>query len=446
MRRRIFSVCEWLSGLERQARELFSATRARAENVLYADYSCICSWRWYNGVLWPAGLEPDESVLGVAVKIVADENIPFVEKCFSSIGDVTLACGREITPELVKDADVLLVRSITKVGGDLLAGSSVRFAATATIGTDHVNQKYLEDNGVGFASAPGANSNSVAEYVVAALLALGKKHKFVLEGKSIGVVGVGNVGSKVAKKAAALGMKVLLNDPPLQRLSSDAKYLPLDELYGCDFITMHTPLTLDGMDKSFHLADSEFFSKLRPEVFFINTSRGGVVDTAAIKNAIALKKIAGAVLDVWENEPNIDTELLLAVDLSTPHIAGYSYDGKVAGMIMIYQAACRHFGVEPVCRIEEFLPEADVPVIEIDPDSADEQTIIHDTVQQVYVINRDDFNTREILIVPEDQRGQWFDGLRKNYPVRREFQNTRIVFKKPDEKLQAKLTDIGFRV
>jgi erythronate-4-phosphate dehydrogenase len=194
------------------------------------------------------------------------------------------------------------------------------------------------------------------------------------------------------------------------------------------------------------MADSEFFSKLKPDAFFINTSRGGVVDTDAIKNAIALKNIAGAVLDVWENEPNIDPELLLAVDMSTPHIAGYSYDGKVGGMIMIYQAVCGHFGIEPVCRIEDFLPEADVPVIEIDPDSADEQTIIHDTVQQVYVINRDDFNTREILIVPEDQRGQWFDDMRKNYPVRREFQNTRLVFKKPDEKLQAKLTGIGFKV
>jgi erythronate-4-phosphate dehydrogenase len=385
-------------------------------------------------------------VLGVVVKIVADENIPFVEKCFSSIGDVTLAGGRDITGELVKDADVLLVRSITKVGVDLLGAAAVRFAGTATIGTDHIDQKYLEDNGVGFASAPGSNSISVAEYVVAAMLALGKKHKFVLEGKSIGVVGVGNVGSKVAKKAAALGMKVFLNDPPLQRQTSDAKYLPLDELCGCDFITMHTPLTFEGIDKSFHLADSGFFSKLKSDAFFINTSRGGVVDTDAIKNAIASKKIAGAVLDVWENEPNIDTELLLAVDLSTPHIAGYSYDGKVGGMIMIYQAACRYFGIEPVCRIEDFLPEAEVPVIEIDPASADEQTIIHDTVQQVYVINRDDFNTREILIVPEDQRGQWFDDLRKNYPVRREFQNTRLVFKKSDEKLQAKLTGIGFNV
>ena len=380
------------------------------------------------------------------MKIVADENIPFVEKCFSSIGQVRLASGREITPELVKDADILLVRSITKVGADLLTGSAVRFAATATIGTDHFDEEYLKQKGIGFASAPGSNANSVAEYVVAAMLALGKKHKFQLEGKSIGVVGVGNVGSKVAKKTTALGMKVLLNDPPLQRQTGEAKYLPLEELYGCDFITMHTPLTHEGVDKSFHLADSEFFSKLKSDAFFINTSRGGVVDTAVIKNAIASKAIAGAVLDVWENEPNIDPELLLAVDLSTPHIAGYSYDGKVAGMIMIYKAACRHFDIEAVCEIEDFLPEPDVPVIEVVPGSAEQQAIIQDTVQQVYVINRDDFNTREILIVDEDQRGQWFDDLRKNYPVRREFQNTRIVFKQPDKQLEAKLTGIGFKV
>ena len=380
------------------------------------------------------------------MKIVADENIPFVKECFSSIGNVTLISGRSMTSALVKDADILLVRSITKVGSDLLEGSNVKFAATATIGTDHIDQNYLRNKGIGFSAAPGSNANSVAEYVVAALLALGKKHKFTLAGKSLGIIGVGNVGSKVAKKAAALGMEVLLNDPPLQRETGDAKYIELEKLYGCDFITMHTPLTKDGGDKTFHLADSNFFGKLKPSAFFINTSRGGVTETTAIKNALASKSIAGAVLDVWENEPNIDPELLLAVDLSTPHIAGYSYDGKIAGMTMIYEAACKHFGIEPKHTTEDFLPAAEVPSIEIDPPAADEQTILHDTVQQVYVINRDDFNTREILIVPEDERGKWFDDLRKNYAVRREFQNTQITLSTSDDALKAKLNGIGFKV
>ncbi|MCF7955746.1 MAG: 4-phosphoerythronate dehydrogenase [Phycisphaerae bacterium] len=380
------------------------------------------------------------------MKIIADMNIPFVKECFSSIGDVTLVGGRDITPGLVKDADILLVRSITKVNEELLGGSRVKFAATATIGMDHIDLDYLDRGGIGFSSAPGSNANSVAEYVIAALLALGKKYKFVLEGKSIGIVGVGNVGRKVEKKAAALGMKVVLNDPPLKRQTGDDKYRPLEEIFQCDFVTMHTPLTFDGADKTFHLADEKFFASMKKGSFFFNSSRGGVHATAALKAVLASKAIAGAVLDVWENEPDIDNELLLKVDLSTPHIAGYSYDGKVAGMMMIYEAACRHFGLEIKHCIDDFLPVPEIPEITIDPSAADEQRIIHDTVQSIYVINRDDFNTREILIVEPEGRGKWFDDLRKTYPVRREFQNTKIVIEDKESKLAKKLVGIGFKI
>ncbi|MCD6392159.1 MAG: 4-phosphoerythronate dehydrogenase, partial [Planctomycetes bacterium] len=270
------------------------------------------------------------------MKIVADANIPFVKECFSSIGDVAVVPGREIGRDITADADVLVVRSITKVDEALLSGGSVKFAATATIGTEHVDRQYLADAGIGFASAPGCNANSVAEYIIAALLAMGKKHRFTLEGKSIGIVGVGNVGSRVEAKTRALDMKPVLNDPPLARQAPDKKYVPLNELMACDFITMHTPLTFEGVDKTFHLADEGFFGALKEGAFFINTSRGGVADTAAIKNALASGRLAGAVLDVWENEPNIDADLILKAELSTPHIAGYSFDGKVAGLMMIY--------------------------------------------------------------------------------------------------------------
>ncbi len=380
------------------------------------------------------------------MKIVADENIPFVKECFSSIGDVVTVSGRAVDAAIVKDADILLVRSITKVNADLLAGSSVSFAATATIGTDHIDKQYLADNNIGFAYAPGSNSNSVAEYVIAGLLALGKKHKFELEGKSIGIVGVGNVGSKVAVKTAALGMTVILNDPPLARETGDEKYRPIEKLYGCDFITLHTPLTMEGEDKTFHLAGETFFNSLTAKPYFINTSRGGCCDTEALKNALDSGQVAGAILDVWENEPNIDNELILKAELSTPHIAGYSYDGKVAGMVMIYAAACECFGLEVTHTVEDFLPAPEVAEISVDPESGNEQAIIQDTVQQIYVINRDDFNTREILIVPQEQRGKWFDDLRKNYPVRREFQNTKVVLTKDDALLARKLKGIGFKI
>jgi erythronate-4-phosphate dehydrogenase len=380
------------------------------------------------------------------MKIIADENIPFVKECFSPIGDVQALTGRQITPKVVADADILLVRSITPVNEKLLAESSVKFVATATIGFEHVDVNYLNKRGIGFASAPGSNANSVAEYVVAALLSVGKKHKIALAGKSIGVVGVGNVGSRVAKKCLALGMKVKLNDPPLARQTGDPKYRPLNELFDCDFITFHTPLTKEGQDKTFHLADDKYFASLKTGCVFINTSRGGVHDTASLKVAIKSGKFGAVILDVWENEPNIDCELLRIVDISTPHIAGYSFDGKIAGMIMIYIAACEHFKIEPKHKIEDFLPSPKVPQIVIEEIGPDQQEILRDVVQQVYTINRDDFNTREIAMVEPQIRGKFFDDLRKNYPVRREFQNTTVIFKQPCPPFAKKLEGIGFIV
>jgi erythronate-4-phosphate dehydrogenase len=381
------------------------------------------------------------------MKIIADENIPFVKECFASIGDVQTLSGRLITPKAVADADCLLVRSITPVNEKLLAGSKIKLVATATIGFEHVDVDYLKKRDIGFASAPGSNSNSVADYIVAALLSVAQKRKITLEGKSIGVIGVGNVGSKVAKKCAVLGMIVKLNDPPLFRQTGDSKYLPLNGLFDCDFITLHTPLTREGQDKTYHLADKNFFASLKTGCVFINTCRGAVHDTSALKAAIQNKKLGAVILDVWENEPNIDCELLRLVDISTPHIAGYSLDGKIAGMVMIYNAACEHFGLKPKHKIEDFLPPPAVPQITIDKIGPDTQKLLHEIVQQVYVINRDDFNTREIAMVEQEKRGKFFDDLRKNYPVRREFQNTTIILAtESTDDTENKLKGIGFKV
>jgi erythronate-4-phosphate dehydrogenase len=379
------------------------------------------------------------------MKIVADENIPFVNECFSSIGDCLTLSGRKITPEVVADADCLLVRSITPVNEKLLANSKVKFVATATIGFEHVALDYLKSRNIGFASAPGSNANSVAEYIVAALLSVAKKQKIILKAKSIGVIGVGNVGSKVAKKCAALGMKPVLNDPPLARQTGDPKYRPLPELFDCDFLTLHTPLTRQGEDKTFHLADEKFFASLKTGCVFINTSRGAVHDTAALKAAIKNKKLSACILDVWETEPNIDCELLRLVDISTPHIAGYSFDGKIAGMLMIYNAACKFFNLEPKHKIEDFLPPPKVPQITVEKISPDLQQTLYDVVHQVYTINRDDFNTREIAMVEPAKRGKFFDDLRKNYPVRREFQNTTVILNQHSRILADTLNGIGFK-
>ena len=395
-------------------------------------------------------------------------------KCFSSVGEVKVVDSRQITPEAVRDADILLVRSVTRVGAELLAGSKVRFIGTATIGFDHIDVDFLRANKIGFASAPGSNANSAAEYVIAGLLEIGQRLDIELEGKSIGIIGVGNVGGRVAKKAAALGMKVYLNDPPLQRykishrehrvdreldnallrieqLVGEVEFVPVEELFDCAFITLHTPLTFEGVDRTFHLADEKFFKSLRERCVFLNTSRGGVVDSMALKAAIRLGRLRAVVLDVWENEPNIDTELLRMVDIGTPHIAGYSLDGKVAGMIMIYKAACKYFGLEPEYDVEDFLPEATIRELRISPKGDTEQDVIADAVRRIYDIRKDDARLRWILERPAEKRGEFFDGLRKNYPVRREFGNTTVVIATEGTELKAerllvKLRGIGFKI
>jgi len=378
------------------------------------------------------------------MKIIADANIPFVEECFSSIGEVITVGGRDITPDVVANADVLLVRSITQVNADLLAGSKVRFAATATIGFDHVDIGFLQRNNIGFTSAPGSNANSAAEYVIAGLLEVSQKYEINLEDQSIGIIGVGNVGGKVAKKCAALGMKVYLNDPPLQRQTGELKYLPLKELFDCDFITFHTPLTFEGIDKTSHLADEGFFKSLKKGCVFVNASRGGVVDSEALKAGIRSGRFKAVVLDVWENEPNIDKELLEMVDIGTPHIAGYSLDGKISGMIMIYKAVCEHFGLSPKYGIKDFLPEPVFRELTIRPTN-NEQEAVSDAVRKIYDIREDDSRLREIAEKPENKRGEYFDGLRKKYQVRREFQNTKVFVEDGNSSLANKLRGIGFK-
>jgi erythronate-4-phosphate dehydrogenase len=380
------------------------------------------------------------------MKIIADANIPFVAECFSSIGEVQTIGGREITRGVIGDAEVLLVRSITRVNADLLAGSKVRFVASAAIGFDHIDIDFLKRKNVGFASAPGSNANSAAEYVVAGLLEAGRKCNISLEGKSIGIIGAGNVGGMVAKKCAALGMRIYLNDPPLRRQTGNAKYLPLKELFDCDFMTIHTPLTFEGVDKTYHLADESFFKSLKKGCVFINASRGGVVDSKALKKEIQSRRFSYVALDVWEGEPNIDIELLEMVDIGTPHIAGYSLDGKVTGLIMIYKAVCEYFGLNPKFGINDFLPAPDIGQLRIEPNTDNEQDSLLTTVRQIYNIKEDDIKLRLIFKKAEDKRSEYFDGLRKNYPIRREFQNTKVFIEDIDSNLAKKIKGIGFEI
>lgn len=380
------------------------------------------------------------------MKIVADENIPFVKEAFGDMGEVVTCAGRSMNPELVRDARCLLVRSITQVNEQLLGSSSVEFVATATIGTDHIDQDYLAQRDIGFASAPGSNAESVAEYIVAALLHLADRMNFDLAEKTIGVVGVGNVGSRVVRNARALGMTVLQNDPPLKRQTGEDCFLPLEELFDSDILTLHVPLNKEGEDPTWHLADESFLSKLRAEAILINTSRGAVVNNLALQDALSKQRLAAAVLDVWEGEPTPNLSLLQKTALATPHIAGYSYDGKVRGTEMIYLAACKHFGLTPEWSMEQALPPSTVPKLELSTEGRSVCEVVLDAVAAVYDIDRDDRALRRITEVPPEEQGKYFDRLRKEYPVRREFERTTITLVPYSEEIAAALSGLTFRI
>jgi len=384
------------------------------------------------------------------LKIIADENIPFVREACATLGEVTLVAGREVTRDTLRGADLFFCRSVTKINRALLEGTRVRFVGTATIGFDHVDREYLKQAGIAFASAPGSNANSVAEYIVAAMLVLARRGGFTLEGRTIGVVGVGNVGSRVVKKAEALGMRVLQNDPPLARATGDRRFLPLDALLDADFITFHVPLTVAASvplaeDATHHMVDAAFLARMRPSAYLLNSSRGPVVDEAALKAALAERRLAGAVLDVWETEPAFDPDLLALAAIGTPHIAGYSFDGKVAATEMIYRAACEVVGVKPTWNPAAIMPPPGHPRLEIQCAGRPDEDVLREAVLTIYDIEADDRGLRQSPSAPAE-RAAWFDRLRKVYPERREFHNTTLMAPGASQGLGAKLAGIGFRV
>jgi erythronate-4-phosphate dehydrogenase len=379
------------------------------------------------------------------MKTIADENIPYVRDAFGLLGSVQTVPAKAITQETVKDADCLLVRSVTKVNEQLLSGSTVKYVATATIGVDHIDQAYLASRGIIFASAPGSNANSVAEWVVAALLRLDREEGIGFSGKTIGIVGVGNVGKIVEAKARALGMKVLLNDPPRQRREGATGFIPLPELLAAsDFVTTHVPLINDGEDKTLRMAEASFFAQMKPGAVYLNASRGKVVDEASLLAALRDSRIAEAVLDVWENEPGISPATLAKAFIGTPHIAGYSFDGKVAGTRMIYAAACEALGAEMPWDPAGLLPPPEVPLIEIDATGRADEDILAEIVGQVYDIRADDAALRKLLTLPHAEQGNWFTRLRKEYPRRREFRHTVVRLANATAGLRGKIAGLGF--
>jgi len=361
--------------------------------------------------------------LAKKLKLAVDENIAFAEENFSAFGELLLLNGREITKEKIRDCDILITRSVTKVNRELLEGTNVRFVGTATIGYDHIDLNYLNSRGIAFANAPGCNAYSVAEYVFSALLFLAEKRNFELKSKSIGIVGAGNIGSKAAMFARALGMKTVVNDPPLEDAGGKG-FSPLEEALACDIITFHTPLNLTGKYKSYHLLNSENANSLRDGAILINSSRGAVTENETLLQKTKAGEIV-AVLDVWENEPEPSLELVARAEIATPHIAGYSVDGKVNGSKMIFDALNEFLGTNYAWRAKFDVPQNEIDCTEL----TNTEEILKKIFAQVYPIERDSALFKREMSASENP-ARTFDLLRKNYPARYELSNYVAVLNK----------------
>ncbi|HEY4786754.1 MAG TPA: 4-phosphoerythronate dehydrogenase PdxB [Bacteroidales bacterium] len=373
------------------------------------------------------------------MKVVADNKIPFLQGVLEPFADVVYLPGSEIAREHLMDADALITRTRTKCNEKLLSGTKVKFIATATIGFDHIDTDWCEKNGIFWTNAAGCNSGSVYQYIASVLVALSKKQGFNFADRSLGIIGVGNVGRKIVKLGEWLGMRVLLNDSPRQRKEGPCSYISLDGIIReCDIITCHVPLNMEGTDKTYHMIDEKILRKLHPETILINSSRGEVVDNQALKSILKEKKIAGAVLDVWENEPNIDKELVDLLDIVSPHIAGYSADGKANGTSMSVQALSKFFKLPLTRWFAEDIPIPENNRLTIDCKGKSVQEVLSEAIMFTYKVEEDDARLRSSLETFEKQRG--------NYPLRREFHAYEIILQNPHSDIQKRLNGLGFRI
>ncbi|MBN2166555.1 MAG: 4-phosphoerythronate dehydrogenase PdxB [Marinilabiliaceae bacterium] len=370
------------------------------------------------------------------MKIISDDKIPFLKGILEPFAEVIYLPGSKTTPEIVADADAIITRTRTKCNQSLLENSKVKFIGTATIGFDHIDTNWVERNGITWTNSPGCNSGSVKQYIAAALAQLSQEKGIKLEGKNIGIVGVGNVGSKIAIVAQAFGMKVLLNDPPRQR-NEGGNFVSLEKIVTeSDLITFHVPLIKTGIDKTLHLLNNQLIEKMKKGVIIINSSRGEVTKTESLLEGLKKGIISEAIIDVWENEPEINIELLKNSFIATPHIAGYSLDGKANGTSMVIQALSKKFNLP----LKNWYPNN----IPIPPDynlflnckQLTNEQAISKIILHTYPIRRDDNTLRNSIKTFETQRG--------NYPLRREFGVYQLNLNNASDSLITKLKHIGF--
>ena len=375
------------------------------------------------------------------MKIVADQQIPYLSQAFSDIAEVLPCNGREITRSVVKNADALIVRSVTSVDATLLDGSQVKFVATATSGTDHIDVEYLSVANIGFAHTQGSNARAVAEYVLSSLFTLAMHTGARLQNQVIGVIGCGHVGSQVVTMLEAMNVQYMMNDPPLKcavAKTDAAIYHDLEALLAADVVTLHVPLTETGRHKTRHLLGMDFFTKFNGSL--VNTSRGAVIEALALKQTMQDKPQMKVALDVWHNEPAIDTELLSRITLGTPHIAGYSLEAKLKAAQMIYQAICKFFGIRKKWQTNA-LPSGSSVTIET---NTSVEKAVKKAVLASYNVSHDHAALDRLPDLPQAQQANYFDRLRKHYPPRREFPATMVNL--PTSALADTMNRLGFTV
>lgn len=347
------------------------------------------------------------------IRIVADDKIPFLKGAVEGVAEMVYLPGNQISKSDLEDANGLITRTRTRCNRELLEGTGISVIASATIGYDHIDTKYCDMAGIAWTNAPGCNSSSVQQYVVSTLLYLASHRDLDLRKLTLGVIGVGNVGKKVKNASEALGMKVLLNDPPRARREGEDGFVRLDELLTeADIVTLHVPLNHGGTDNTFHLVNRDFIAQAKEGVILINTSRGSVVDEVALMEGIARSDFSDVVLDVFEHEPEIDRDLLDAITLATPHIAGYSLDGKANGTAMTVQALSRHFNLGLDDWRPGDLPLPEQPELLGDASQDQEYELMWEIFRSTYDVSSDDQRLRS---APGS-----FELLRGEYPFRRE--------------------------
>ena len=371
------------------------------------------------------------------MRIVADHKIPYLKGVLEPYAEMVYKPGPQISNEDVREADALIVRTRTKCNEMLLKGSSVKFIATATIGFDHIDQEYCSKNDIKWANAPGCNAGSVQQYLASVLVTLNRS---LPDKPTLGIVGVGNVGTKVEKLARTLDMHVLINDPPREREEGGTRWSSFEEiLKNADIITFHVPLNYEGKDKTYHMIDRDVLKRISSDTILINTSRGEVVNNKALKESLKRNEINTAILDVWENEPDIDQELLNLVKLGTPHIAGYSRDGKANGTAQSIRALSHFFNLGLDGWYPKDIEAPENPVITINDSKSTIREEIFHAIKVTYKVEEDDKRLRN--------RPEEFEKQRGNYPVRREFNAYKLEStRKLSTPEREKFKDLGFQL